>query len=78
MSKNVQLNNALDLRSQSVRRQIGVTQKQITGDSYDYTQVIGGWAKENGYDGIIAPSARNSSNKGQSFDICIDGLGDVL
>ena len=32
---------------------------RLPGDSYDKTHQIGKWAKESGYDGILAPSARD-------------------
>ena len=58
-SKKVQLNSVLDLTRSDVRNQLGVSLKDITGDSYDVTHQIGSWAKGAGYDGILAPSARN-------------------
>nr|WP_197060464.1 RES family NAD+ phosphorylase [Erwinia sp. 9145] len=58
-SKKVQLNNVLDLTSPNVRDQLGVSLKDITGSKYDVTHQIGVWAKSQGYDGILAPSARN-------------------
>ncbi|WP_041931541.1 RHS repeat-associated core domain-containing protein [Pseudomonas poae] len=59
VSKRVQLNNVLDLTRADVRKQLGVSLKSITGDKYTETHQIGSWAKANGYDGILAPSARN-------------------
>ncbi|RON08075.1 type IV secretion protein Rhs [Pseudomonas brassicacearum] len=59
VSKKVQLNNVLDLTRADVRKQLGVSLKSITGDKYTQTHQIGAWAKANGYDGILAPSARN-------------------
>ena len=61
VSKKVQLNNVLDLTRADVRDQLGVSLKDITGKNYDVTHQIGSWAKEQGYDGILAPSARNPS-----------------
>ncbi|MBV4453455.1 MULTISPECIES: RHS repeat-associated core domain-containing protein [Pseudomonas] len=59
VSKKVQLNNVLDLTRADVRKQLGVSLKSITGNKYTETHQIGNWAKANGYDGILAPSARN-------------------
>ncbi|MFC6298739.1 RES domain-containing protein [Pseudomonas sp. CCM 7893] len=59
VSKKVQLNNVLDLTRPDVRKQMGVSLKSITGSKYTETHQIGNWAKANGYDGILAPSARN-------------------
>lgn len=59
VSKKVQLNNVLDLTRADVRKQLGVSLKSITGNKYTQTHQIGSWAKANGYDGILAPSARN-------------------
>jgi len=45
-----------------VRKQAGVSLKDITqteGDIYNITHQVGNWAKSMGYDGILAPSARN-------------------
>ena len=56
--KTVRLKNLLDLQDKSVRDQLGVSLDDITGDSYKHTHRIGDWAAQNGYNGIIAPSAR--------------------
>lgn len=40
---------------------MGIDLADITGDSYDVTHKLGDWAIENGYDGILAPSARNAT-----------------
>ena len=58
LTQDVHLDNLLDLTDPGVRAQLGVTTDMITGDSYDVTQTIGEWALANGYDGILAPSAR--------------------
>ncbi|WP_159435052.1 RES family NAD+ phosphorylase [Rubritalea squalenifaciens] len=55
----IRLNNALDLTNPSVRSRLGVSNSDITGDSYIKTQEIGNWARASGYDGIRAPSARD-------------------
>lgn len=59
VSKKIQLNNVLDLTDIKVRDQLGVDLDDITGNNYTATHKIGDWAIENGYDGILAPSARN-------------------
>lgn len=56
--------NLLDLSNASVRNMLGVSLEDITrtgGDPawrYEVTQPLGAWAQENGYQGIIAPSAQ--------------------
>jgi RHS repeat-associated protein len=61
-SKQVQLNNVLDLTDPKVRRQLGVTKRDLVkSKDYSKTQAIGDWAVANGYDGILAPSARNKT-----------------
>ncbi len=57
--QDIRLNNVLDLTDPSVRSRVGVSLDDISGDSYQYTQQIGTWARQQGYDGILAPSARN-------------------
>ena len=59
VSKDVSLKNVLDLTDPATRRQLGVTLEQINGNSYAVTQKIGDLARTSGYDGILAPSARN-------------------
>jgi RES domain-containing protein/uncharacterized Zn-binding protein involved in type VI secretion len=58
-SKEVSLNNVLDLTNPATRNELNVTLGQITGDSYSTTHQLGTLARTNGYDGILAPSARN-------------------
>jgi len=64
VKKDVKLNNVLDLTDPKVRKQMGVSLEDITRTEgplkYQNTQKIGKWAKENGYDGILAPSARHN------------------
>ena len=62
-SKDVTVDNALDLTDPNVREQMGVSPDDITGNSYDVTHSLGNWASQNGYDGIFAPSARNPSGE---------------
>lgn len=59
VKKRVTLNKVLDLTDPVTRKNLGVTLSDISGDSYAATQRLGDWAKTNGYDGILAPSARN-------------------
>ncbi|MGN6230676.1 MAG: RES family NAD+ phosphorylase [Trinickia sp.] len=61
ISKDVTLNSVLDLTDPQVREQLGVSLSDITGNSYDATHRLGDWASDNGYDGILAPSARDAS-----------------
>lgn len=60
LAKDFKLKNALDLTDPSVRQKLGVSLEDITGDSYQTTQRLAKWARKNGFDGIVAPSARNS------------------
>ena len=58
--KEVQSNNLLDLTNSSVREKIGISIDQITNNSYEFTDVIGTWARDKKYSGIIYPSARGT------------------
>lgn len=58
VSKNIKVDNVLDLTNPSVRNQLGVTLDQITGDSYKYTHGLGDLFRSRGYNGILFPSAR--------------------
>ena len=52
----------LDLTDASVRKQLGVRKADLVKSrDYSKTQAIGDWEKANGYDGILAPSARNGT-----------------
>lgn len=53
-------NKVLDLTKTSVRKKLGISLKDITSDSYDVTHKLGSYAKENGFEAILAPSARNN------------------
>jgi hypothetical protein len=57
-SYDVKLDNMLDVSNPTVRDQMGVSLDDLIGDSYDVTHKVGDFAYENGYNGIIAPSAR--------------------
>ena len=63
VSKDVSLSNVLDLTSPLVQRQLGYSLGQITGDSYLTTQQLGNFARTSGYDGLLAPSARNPGGR---------------
>lgn len=59
-SYDVKLDNMLDVSNPYVREQLGISLESIVGDSYGYahTHSVGRFAYRNGYNGIIAPSAR--------------------
>jgi RES domain-containing protein len=57
-SYDVKLTNMLDVSNGTVRSELGVSLDSLIGDSYDVTHAIGRYAYTNGYNGIIAPSAR--------------------
>ena len=54
----VRLTNMLDVSNPSVRSQLNISLQSIIGESYDVTHAIGRYAYSNGYNEIIAPSAR--------------------
>ncbi|MFN7206470.1 MAG: RES family NAD+ phosphorylase, partial [Burkholderiales bacterium] len=60
VNKQVSVSNVLDLTNLDTLRQLNISYSQITGNSYSITQQIGNWARQNGYDGILAPSARQN------------------
>lgn len=57
-SYDVKLTNMLDVSNPSVRSQLGISLDSIVGNSYDVTHDVGRYAYYNGYNGLIAPSAR--------------------
>ena len=57
-SYSVKLTNMLDVTNSTTRLQLGVNLNDIIGNSYETTHKIGNYAYTNGYNGIIAPSAR--------------------
>ena len=57
-SYSVKLTNMLDVTNPTTRLQLGVNLNDIIGNSYETTHRIGNYAYKNGYNGIIAPSAR--------------------
>jgi hypothetical protein len=58
--KNIESEALLDLTNTNVREKLGIELNQIIGDSYEFTDVIGTWARKNNYEGIIYPSARGT------------------
>ena len=58
VTKNIKVNNVLDLTNSTVRSQLGVSLEQLTGGSYKYTHALGDFARGQGYGGILFPSAR--------------------
>ena len=63
----VRIDNVLDLTDPAALRALGVTREQITlsshgaNGSYNQAQRIAEWAREQGYNGILAPSAQTRS-----------------
>jgi RES domain-containing protein len=60
--KDVNVDNMLDLTDPSVRDKLGITLDDLIGtgkDKYKTTHEIGNLASEVGFNGVIAPSARN-------------------
>lgn len=63
VSNNVVVNNVLDLPNPAARQALGITLEQLTqsthgGDAYKVTQALSAWAREQGYQTILAPSAQ--------------------
>lgn len=73
--KGVESDNLLDLTNSAVREKIGVSLNQITNNSYEFTDVIGTWAREKKYSGIIYPSARGTSDNLYFVNIAIFDSG---
>lgn len=57
VSKNVKVENVLDLTNPKVRQQLGVSYGELTGDSYFMTHALGDFARTR-YSGLLVPSAR--------------------
>lgn len=68
--KNIESDNLLDLTNPKVREQLGINLDQITGESYEFTHVLGSWGQDK-YNGIIAPSARGVSDNKYFVNIVI-------
>ena len=66
--ENVQLDNLLDLSDDVVRQKLGTQFDDLVrtvgdkDDIYEMTNVLASWARQKGYNGIIAPGARGSKN----------------
>ncbi len=66
--ENVQATNLLDLTDDAVRQQLGTQFDDLVRtlgskkDNYDITNEIASWARQNGYNGIIAPGARGAKD----------------
>jgi filamentous hemagglutinin len=66
VTNSVVMNNVLDLTNPAARQALGVSLSDITqaehgGSAYSATQRISAWARDQGYQGILAPSAQSSS-----------------
>lgn len=48
----------IDVSNPTTRSKLGVSLDDLIGDDYTVTHAIGRYAYDNGYTGIIAPSAR--------------------
>ena len=59
VTRHYELHNALDLTNPETRKLLGVMLEDITGDCYELTHKLGDFALQNGYDGLVVPSARN-------------------
>jgi len=65
---NVTIQNVLDLTDFEVRKQLSVVLDYLTRTSpekittYEFTNVLGTWARNNGYKGLIVPGARGSKD----------------
>ena len=71
VSKNVKVNNVLDLTNPAVRKQLGISLEQITSNDYLYTQALGDFARGR-YSGLLVPSARQA---GTSHLVILPGTG---
>jgi len=69
--KEVQSPNLLDLTNPVVRDKIGISLDQITSNSYEFTDVIGTWARDKKYSGIIYPSARGTIDNKYFVNVAI-------
>lgn len=78
VTKNIVMNNVLDLTDPAAQQALGVTPQQLVdsshgGQAYEVTQRISAWARDQGYQGILAPSAQDS---GGTNLISFKSLGD--
>lgn len=63
VSRGVVIRNVLDLTDPVALKALGITKEQLTngahgGNSYEITQRISAWARSQGYEAILAPSAQ--------------------
>ena len=63
ISKDVKLENYVDLTDESVRQQLNLSLEDLLSDDRSITQQIGTEAYMAGFNGIIAPSAKNEGGK---------------
>jgi RES domain-containing protein len=47
----------LDLTNPQVRETLGVSERELTGDDLTHCQKVAEYARDSGYDGVLAPSA---------------------
>jgi len=64
VSNDVVINNVLDLTNPAAQKALGVTADDLTngahgGSSYTITQQLSAWARDQGYQAILAPSAQS-------------------
>ncbi len=73
--KEIQSTNLLDLTNPVVRDKIGISLDQITNNSYEFTDVIGTWARDKKYSGIIYPSARGTVDNKYFVNVAVFDSG---
>lgn len=65
---NITIDNMLDLTDDGVLRQLGTVFEKLVLTmnekkvAYEFTNVVGTWARERGYKGLIVPGARGTKN----------------
>jgi RES domain-containing protein len=59
VSKHIKVDNILDLTNPAVRRQLGVSLDELTGNDYSVTHALGDFARTR-YSGMLVPSAREA------------------
>jgi RHS repeat-associated protein len=59
VSRSTRVENVLDLTDPRVRQALGVNVAEIKSNDYTKTHELGRFAKENGFNAILAPSARS-------------------
>ncbi len=58
VTKDVRVTNVLDFTNPAVRKQLGISLDDITGDDYLIPQALGDLFRSRGYNGILFPAAR--------------------